>query len=387
MKFLIITAVILSTISSCSKPEELREVSIKKSSSYASDDINRAPEGDDSTTAASRYLPLTLSHENPLLDNCSQKIENIGFRLDKSFSFGNALFMASLFNGTEDLNKNEMEIHLEKLGFPDFKWIENSSKGVFAFIAERDEFAVVHFRGTSNIGGWIQDAKFFTRRANGKDPTNLIRLDDGLDLDGWLHSGFYGSYETVMSEFERKLSDVNKSKPLYFAGHSLGGALTAIAAARAAINDHNVHATYTAGQPRIGDNSFSISMDEKLDGRHYRMVFEDDMVARIPPRRNSANYFSEIASKFELLRQIGETAVQVAGYTHHSKAINLTQKLVNEGLVPPSAFYDQLFWKNWSSQLSSISEIVTSKIIKDHESKNYSCSIIKLIQTNSSLID
>ena len=386
--FTTITAIAVSISSACSKPEQLKSTPIKQSQNTSTDDLyGPSDSGTHDATVISKYLKKTLSQDNPFLSTCSSLVGNIGFTIDKDFRFNNALFLSGLFNATEKFSKTELDLKLTDLGFEKIKWIENSDKGVFAFIAERDEFAVIHFRGTSNFGGWMQDAKFITRRANGKDPTNLIRLDDGLDLDGWLHAGFYGSYQTVMGEFERKLSNVNKSKPLYFAGHSLGGALTSIAAGRASINGHNVHATYTAGQPRIGDQEFSESLNKVLDGRHYRIIFEDDMVARVPPTRNGAEYFSEIASRFDILAELAETSVEIAGYTHVSKEINLTESLVREGLTPPSVYFDIAFWKDWSSKLNSITELAKSKILKDHHSNNYACSISKLIKRNSSLLD
>lgn len=383
-----ITVIAISISTACSKPEKLKTAPIQQSQNASSDDLYGPSDPSSSDVAiSSKYLKKTLSQNNPFLTICPNLVGSIGFTIEKQFNFNNALFLSGLFNATEKFSKTEIELKLTELGFEKIKWIENSEKGVFAFIAERDEFAIIHFRGTSNFGGWMQDAKFITRRANGKDPTNLIRLDDGLDLNGWLHAGFYGSYQTVMGEFERKLSNVNKSKPLYFAGHSLGGALTSIAAGRASINGHNVHATYTAGQPRIGDKDFSESLDKALDGRHYRLIFEDDMVARVPPTRNGAEYFSEIANKFDILAELAVTSVEIAGYTHVSKEINLTESLVQEGLIPPSVYFDIAFWKDWSSKLNSITELAKSKILKDHHSNNYACSISRLIKRNSPLID
>jgi hypothetical protein len=288
--------------------------------------------------------------------------------------------LSAFFSGTEKHSKEHIELKLKALGFKDIEWIINNSKGVFSFIASRDEMTVVHFRGTSNVGGWIQDGKFLTRRANGKGPTGLITLDEGLGFKGWMHSGFYGSYHTVKKEFEDKLKKLGKGKPIYFAGHSLGGALTAIAAGRAKINGHDVRGLYTAGQTRIGDAEFSNDLFNKVGSVHFRLIFEDDIVARIPPTKLSADAFANIASRNQVLGTLAEATVKIAGYVHKAPQINLSNELNRLQIDTPSNILDLHFWEKWDALLSGVGKVLASKIISDHTSKNYACTLGIIIQ-------
>ncbi|KAJ1372520.1 hypothetical protein KIN20_034696 [Parelaphostrongylus tenuis] len=63
-----------------------------------------------------------------------------------------------------------------------------------------------------------------------------------------------------------------------FTGHSLGGALATLAAARIARNywRGDQITIYTFGQPRVGDVEFALSFD-KMIKESYRVVFRRDV--------------------------------------------------------------------------------------------------------------
>jgi hypothetical protein len=58
-------------------------------------------------------------------------------------------------------------------------------------------------------------------------------------------------------------------------GHSLGAALATLGASRYG----NVQGVYSFGSPRVGNDVFK----EKFDVKTYRIVNNDDIVARVPP--------------------------------------------------------------------------------------------------------
>ena len=64
-------------------------------------------------------------------------------------------------------------------------------------------------------------------------------------------------------------------KQVIFTGHSLGGALAVVAAARSKY----VGEVYTFGQPRVGNRKYSKQVKSKV----YRFVNNNDIVPRIPP--------------------------------------------------------------------------------------------------------
>ena len=86
----------------------------------------------------------------------------------------------------------------------------------------------------------------------------------------------------------------NSAQPLWITGHSLGGALATLAAARFALEmDKPVRGIYTFGQPRVGDREFARIFDAELKQRFFRFVNNSDIVTRIPTREL---FFSHVGS-------------------------------------------------------------------------------------------
>lgn len=69
--------------------------------------------------------------------------------------------------------------------------------------------------------------------------------------------------------------------PLYFCGHSLGGAMATICAGRCLLSyiDSNPKQLFTYGSPRVGCKNYIGYV--KLD--YYRFVNNNDIVTRVPP--------------------------------------------------------------------------------------------------------
>jgi len=82
--------------------------------------------------------------------------------------------------------------------------------------------------------------------------------------------------EEVWSDLLPHLTQLDgKGCKLWVTGHSLGAALATLCAGRY----NNVQGVYTFGSPRVGNDGFK----EKLDANIYRVVNNDDIVARVPP--------------------------------------------------------------------------------------------------------
>lgn len=90
-----------------------------------------------------------------------------------------------------------------------------------------NDIAVV-FRGTESIPDWLTDAQF----ANAVD----WQFEDGTVVPDAVHRGFYCAYASIRAELVATLNgaiaevDDPASTRVYFTGHSLGGALTTLAA-------------------------------------------------------------------------------------------------------------------------------------------------------------
>ena len=126
--------------------------------------------------------------------------------------------------------------------------------------------AVLVFRGTSNLGQWIRDARIVPAG----DPWGLV------------HAGFHGGIHAVERPLEEFAKAAAKAERVWVTGHSLGGALAVLAGAW--LEQRGISPqVYTYGQPRVGLGKFADSIDREMSGRLWRFVNQNDIVPRLPP--------------------------------------------------------------------------------------------------------
>jgi hypothetical protein len=153
--------------------------------------------------------------------------------------------------------------------------------------------AVLAFRGTD-------PASFVTMFADGEV---MQRPFGGHGV----HAGFYANVEAVWDDVFEALQAAregvflgdggarvplpNKLETLYVTGHSLGGAMAVLAAARLFGRGYEaweprklVQGVYTFGQPMVGDRGFAELCARAFGPRLYRHVFRADLVPHLPPR-------------------------------------------------------------------------------------------------------
>ncbi|RCN30532.1 triacylglycerol lipase [Ancylostoma caninum] len=83
-----------------------------------------------------------------------------------------------------------------------------------------------------------------------------------------------------------------------FTGHSLGGALATLAAARAArqgLRPGNKILVYTFGAPRVGDSTFAANFN-RIIPNCYRVVFRHDIVPHLPPCTKAPNMYGQMGN-------------------------------------------------------------------------------------------
>ena len=130
-------------------------------------------------------------------------------------------------------------------------------------------------------------------------------------------------------------------KPLlYITGHSLGGALAVLAAARI-FTEHRLYEAYwkdrlrgiyTFGQPMVGDKEFATRFEDVFKGTLFRHVYENDVFPRLPPR-TVGNFW-----------HIGEEYVSTkSGWAYQSQGLTQAHTFVGSTLLGIIAFVtDQL---------------------------------------------
>ena len=172
--------------------------------------------------------------------------------------------------GYDQSSKNGEEALRRILSIANFNLKKTFSKrGTQAFICTRQEkkktIAFVVFRGTekNSIRDIISDLKF-----------NHVKtcLGDGASTE--VHQGFLEALENIENDIVKSLK-VIKFDQVFITGHSLGGALAALATAKFASDLDG--ACYTFGAPPIGSSNISNALKTPV----YGIVNGLDIVPRI----------------------------------------------------------------------------------------------------------
>jgi triacylglycerol lipase len=154
-----------------------------------------------------------------------------------------------------------------------------SVREVQALVAGSEDAVVVAFRGTrpDQLLDWMTDID--------AEQVSFSDYFKGPSV-GNTHRGFTVG---LLRVWDLILADVaafqDKAQTLWITGHSLGGALAALAAAAFNLAKRvPVNGLYTYGQPRVGDLNFIAQCDSHLGSLHFRLVNDEDIVTRVPPR-------------------------------------------------------------------------------------------------------
>jgi len=136
-------------------------------------------------------------------------------------------------------------------------------------IEEAPDYIAIAFRGTSSLRDFLTDADC-ARKTLPHTGDNKVKV----------HEGFFTAWESIFGLLKKRLDFT--AKPLFITGHSLGGALALICGVELVQRNYNVHSVYTFGQPRVGNGAFADLAARRLGDRYQRVVYENDLVARIP---------------------------------------------------------------------------------------------------------
>ncbi|MCV6609457.1 MAG: lipase family protein [Amphritea sp.] len=139
-----------------------------------------------------------------------------------------------------------------------------------AMLVEHEEYLAVVCRGTDEWKDWIDNIRAFPQQA----------------LFGEFHRGFWESVEDLWPGINNDLVQARKIKarPLFIAGHSLGGAMASIIAAKLIHEDRPFTSVYTFGQPRAMTRDTARIFNVEAGTRHHRFQNNQDIVTRVPAR-------------------------------------------------------------------------------------------------------
>lgn len=147
---------------------------------------------------------------------------------------------------------------------------EEGEPGPQAFVAAGPAQIVIAFRGTEvNVADMLTDAW--------AQPVEL-----SARVPGRVHGGFATTCGALWPDLMLKVSAARKKFPaarLWLTGHSLGGGLANMAAAKLLFDEKlEVQGLLTFGTPVTGDETFHKALDKALGGRHWRCVHQLDLV-------------------------------------------------------------------------------------------------------------
>jgi len=157
--------------------------------------------------------------------------------------------------------------------------------GTECFVASNEEFAIVAFRG-SELRTREGHPRDFSEIFNDWRRNADIRTSNSVP-GAKVHQGFADGARAVWDGGHGDYLARLPTRKVWFTGHSLGGALATLAAARAlADRDRGrLDGLYTFGSPRVGDEDFADSFRRMLAERgltYYRFVNGEDVVAAVP---------------------------------------------------------------------------------------------------------
>jgi triacylglycerol lipase len=180
------------------------------------------------------------------------------------FSYTNAAHFAKLSELAYEKSEDTFKKTTRPYGYKDIKYFDQS--GAQCYGLEHDDYVVLSFRGTEP-----------TTRNDVPADLNIIHGKDKNGITtGSVHCGFRDEVDTLWPDITEWLEEKGDQQ-IYTCGHSLGGAMSGIAASRL---DGAI--CYNYGCPRIGTNKWRKSFDK--EHKMYRFVNDRDIVPRIPPR-------------------------------------------------------------------------------------------------------
>ncbi|WP_299494681.1 lipase family protein [uncultured Shewanella sp.] len=203
---------------------------------------------------------------NPLIGDDAAKIQlvaQVGELMGEQSQSSLLQMIQSL--GYDHLAERKLLIsELERLRM---KLVETFDEGgTQAILVSCPQFLILSFRGTESDS--LEDIK-----------TDAKAVTTQCSSGGRVHVGFNQAYEKVEQSLTLALNKIGqKQKPLLITGHSLGGALATIAAKRL-IHEGGIAACYTFGSPRVGDETWVMSIKTPI----YRLVNAADCVTMMPP--------------------------------------------------------------------------------------------------------
>jgi len=170
------------------------------------------------------------------------------------------------------------------------KYICDEETDTHALIIEAEDRIVISFKGTQSRRNLKTDftASFIPASAIAAEPGTVIKNIAGLRAvfmpKSLCHSGFVLAYRSVRKAIREEVDRLllERPRPLFFGGHSLGGALATIASYDLQKQlPNNAMFVFTFGSPRVGNFFFAQEYNELVE-QCWRVVSAKDPITKVP---------------------------------------------------------------------------------------------------------
>lgn len=166
----------------------------------------------------------------------------------------------------------------------------------FAYVAHDNQgYAYVVFRGTKSASDWLSDAE------SHQDHTTLSQPPSQV------HHGFLSLYQSLQKTLLATLKEVSPLKQITVTGHSLGSALSTLAALDLIQTFTVPVAHYNFASPRVGAPEFA-QYYNALNLPTFRIVNCEDLVPQVPPSAAGHSLFQHIGTAVSFSANYGSVA-------------------------------------------------------------------------------
>lgn len=136
----------------------------------------------------------------------------------------------------------------------------------FAVVISHGDLMLVAFRGTDDSEDWVKNFNFVPTKTEW----------------GYVHGGFNDAIEELWPEVIATIRTMrDREQPIWFVGHSLGGAMAVLGAAKLKHEGVEPAGVVTFGQPPLGYGSFTEKITSFLGGPVIRFVNHVDAVVEV----------------------------------------------------------------------------------------------------------
>ena len=203
----------------------------------------------------------------------------------------------------------------------DVTFLSDSFTDTQCFVAADNRVVIIAFRGTTmKIKDLVTDLKIAKVKFKHEQ-----------------HEGFYYSYHSVQQDI-LEIVERHQDKAIFITGHSLGASLANLCTVDLELTQGiEVKAMYSFGSPRVFSEESAIEINKKIKHKLHRVVNNNDVVSRVPPRMFDYSHIGQLV------------------YFEEDGGIHIDEKLT---------WWD-LFWWRVEGHLADFMEIGTDGL-KDH---------------------